>query len=58
MSKIMSDRTFNGKKYKYWKSVDSKTKATDHADNKTDKGYSVRTIKIHHRQFDLYIRKA
>jgi len=53
----MPDKVFGGKKYKYWKSVDSRSKARVEKDKKSRQGYSVIVKEIHYRQFDLYIRK-
>jgi len=58
MARVMPDKIIGGKKYKYWKSVDTRGKARVEADKKRRQGYSVVVKEIHYRQFDLYIRKA
>lgn len=54
----MGCRTFNGKKFRYWASTADGTKAEQKAESKRNTGFHVRIVRIHPKQFDLYIRKA
>jgi len=54
----MQPRKFDGKLYRYWMSVSSRAEAEDKAAAKRRRGFSVRVVEIHYRQFDLYVRRT
>lgn len=55
---IRNHRTIDGKQYTYWMSTATRRDAQQKAEDMRQRGFLVRIVSIHSRQFDLYVRKG